>query len=84
MTDAPRIDAEPLLAFAAGAFEKAGMPQEDARLVADSLVQADLWGHQSHGAMRIPWYAARLKSGAVTPACAAELVVDAGAVGPSG
>lgn len=81
MTDAPLIDAEPMLAFAAAALAKAGMPTDDARLAADSLVQADLWGHQSHGAMRIPWYVARLKSGAATPVCATELVVDAGAVG---
>ena len=23
---------------------------------ADTLVQADLWGHQSHGVLRLPWY----------------------------
>ncbi len=36
----------------------------DAALVADTLVQADLWGHQSHGVMRLFWYAQRLQSGA--------------------
>ena len=36
----------------------------DAALVADSLVQADLWGHGSHGILRLPWYAARLRAGA--------------------
>jgi len=39
------------------------VPQKDADLFADSLVVADLWGHQSHGVMRLGWYAARLKSG---------------------
>jgi hypothetical protein len=29
------------------------MSDLDARLCADTLVQADLWGHQSHGAMRL-------------------------------
>ena len=42
-----------------------GVPDEDGALVADSLVQADLWGHQSHGFLRLPWYAARLRSGAM-------------------
>ena len=42
-----------------------GVPEDDGALVADSLVQADLWGHQSHGFLRLPWYAARLRSGAM-------------------
>src|SRR3712207_9066571 len=28
-------------------------------------MQADLWGHSSHGLLRLPWYAARLRSGAM-------------------
>jgi len=42
-----------------------GVNDAAARLVADTLVQADLWGHQSHGIMRLFWYAARIKSGAM-------------------
>lgn len=42
-----------------------GVNTEAAALVADTLVQADLWGHQSHGVMRLFWYAARLNSGAM-------------------
>ena len=45
----------------------AGLSPADAELVADTLVQADLWGHQSHGVLRLPAYVARLKSGAVDP-----------------
>ena len=56
------------------------MPPEDARLVADTLVQADLWGHQSHGVLRLPWYLARLKAGVCTAVAAPSFVVDAGAV----
>ena len=37
------------------------MPEADARLVADTLVQADLWGHQSHGVLRLGWYLERLQ-----------------------
>jgi LDH2 family malate/lactate/ureidoglycolate dehydrogenase len=56
------------------------MPADDARLAADTLVQADLWGHQSHGVMRLPWYVARLKSGVVKAIARPEQIVDAGAV----
>ena len=74
------IAPEPLIDFAAAVFLARGVPEIDARLFADSLVQADLWGHQSHGVLRLPWYAARLKSGAMTAVTAPELVVDNGAV----
>ncbi|MDV3123938.1 Ldh family oxidoreductase [Mycobacterium sp. 21AC1] len=41
-----------------------GVPEPDARLVAESLVTADMWGHPSHGMLRLPWYTARIDSGA--------------------
>ena len=56
------------------------MPAADARLAADTLVQADLWGHQSHGVMRLSWYVARLRAGVCVPVAAPELLVDAGAI----
>jgi LDH2 family malate/lactate/ureidoglycolate dehydrogenase len=76
----PRIDPARLLGFAASAYEKAGMPEADARVAADTLVQADLWGHQSHGVMRLSWYLGRLKAGVCDPVAKPELVVDAGAI----
>jgi LDH2 family malate/lactate/ureidoglycolate dehydrogenase len=77
----PWIDAGKLWDFAAAAFAKVGMPEGDAHLTADTLVQADLWGHQSHGVMRLPWYTARLQSGAARPVAEPDDVVDAGAIG---
>jgi LDH2 family malate/lactate/ureidoglycolate dehydrogenase len=70
----------PLRDFVADVYERAGMSHEDAALLADSLVQADLWGHQSHGVLRTGWYLARLKSGAMKAATEPEHVVDAGAI----
>ena len=61
-----KIAPAPLLDFATAIYAAAGMPEADARLVADTLVQADLWGHQSHGVLRLPWYLARLKAGVCT------------------
>ena len=55
-----------------------GSPADDAALVADSLVQADLWGHQSHGFLRLPWYAARLRSGAMRAVTDPEVLSDTG------
>ncbi|GGF41226.1 lactate dehydrogenase [Aliidongia dinghuensis] len=77
----PRVAADRLSAFATAAYVAVGMPPEDAGLAADTLVQADLWGHQSHGVMRLPWYVARLKAGTARPVAAPEQIVDMGAVG---
>src|SRR6201981_1478711 len=78
MVTAARIDPNRLLAFATAVYVAAGLSQDDARLCADTLVQADLWGHQSHGVMRLSWYAARLKAGVCDPKAQPELEVDAG------
>src|SRR3712207_2994564 len=60
-----RFDPEALRTFGSAVLSALGVPGDDAALVADSLVQADLWGHSSHGLLRLPWYAARLRSGAM-------------------
>ncbi len=69
-----------LTRFVSKLYQRAGVPAEDADLVADSLVQADLWGHQSHGVLRTGWYLARLKTGAMRAVTEHRFVVDAGAV----
>jgi LDH2 family malate/lactate/ureidoglycolate dehydrogenase len=74
------IDPDRLLCFASAVYVAAGMSETDAHLCADTLVQADLWGHQSHGVMRLSWYAARLKAGVCDPKAQPKLAVDAGAL----
>lgn len=74
------IDPQSLIRFATATYESLGVPPSDARLAADSLVQADLWGHQSHGLLRLAWYSARLRSGAMRAVTQTDLVVDAGAI----
>ncbi|HCG62530.1 MAG: lactate dehydrogenase [Spirochaetae bacterium HGW-Spirochaetae-4] len=44
-------------------MEGAGMPQADAKIVADVLVYADLRGIHSHGALRVEHYTKRIKAG---------------------
>jgi LDH2 family malate/lactate/ureidoglycolate dehydrogenase len=80
MDNLNRVAPDRLLDFAAAVYGRAGMPEVDARLAADTLVQADLWGHQSHGVMRLSWYYARLKAGVCEPVANPELIVNAGAI----
>jgi LDH2 family malate/lactate/ureidoglycolate dehydrogenase len=76
----PRIDPERLIDFGAAVYKSVGMPEPDSRLVADTLVQADLWGHQSHGVLRLGWYLDRVRNGVMKPVTQPEFVVDAGSI----
>jgi LDH2 family malate/lactate/ureidoglycolate dehydrogenase len=73
-----RIAPESLRGFGTAVLAALGVPEGDAALVADSLVQADLWGHQSHGLLRLPWYAARLRSGAMRAVTDPAVLSDTG------
>ena len=75
-----RIDPNRLTDFCTAVYASAGVPEEDARLIADTLVQADLWGHQSHGVLRLGWYFARIRAGMMQAVTKPEFVADAGAV----
>ncbi|GGX05876.1 Ldh family oxidoreductase [Streptomyces chartreusis] len=74
------VGAPDLLEFAAATVEAHGVPAADARLLADTLVTAELWGHPSHGMLRLPWYLARIESGATAAVTAPAIVSDNGAV----
>src|SRR3712207_5927570 len=76
MTD--RIHPDHLRTFGTRVLTALGVPEADGALVADSLVQADLWGHQSHGVLRLPWYAARLRSGAMRAVTEPAVLSDTG------
>jgi LDH2 family malate/lactate/ureidoglycolate dehydrogenase len=75
---ATRISPAHLRAFGSQVLGTLGVPEADAALVADSLVQADLWGHQSHGLLRLPWYVARLRTGAMAARTQPQVVSDTG------
>jgi LDH2 family malate/lactate/ureidoglycolate dehydrogenase len=75
-----RVDSDRLLDFAAAVYSGAGMPAADAHLVADTLVQADLWGHQSHGVLRLGWYLDRIRNKVIDPVTKPEFAVDAGTI----
>jgi LDH2 family malate/lactate/ureidoglycolate dehydrogenase len=71
MTAPQCIASERLVNFATAVYSALGVPDGEARLVADTLVQANLWGHQSHGVLRLSWYAKRIESGAMMSAAVA-------------
>jgi len=59
------VPPERLVSFTAACLEKLGLAAADARLVADTLVAANLRGVDSHGVVRLPHYATRLRNGSV-------------------
>jgi len=75
-----RVAAPVLASWATGVLTSEGVPAEDAALLADTLVTAELWGHASHGMLRLPWYVARLRSGATRRVTTTEVLRDTGAV----
>jgi uncharacterized oxidoreductase len=63
----PIFPAATLTAFTRAVFEAAGVPAADAAVVATSLVDANLCGHDSHGVMRVPQYVEFLRTGTYRP-----------------
>lgn len=61
------VDAEAARRFVAALMQARGLPQADARVVAECLVRADLRGVETHGIMRLPIYLERLERGLVNP-----------------
>ncbi|MBW2306137.1 MAG: Ldh family oxidoreductase [Deltaproteobacteria bacterium] len=51
-------------------FKGAGVPPEEAHIVADHLVAANLAGHDSHGVIRISSYIERIRKGQLKPGAA--------------
>ncbi len=56
-----------LVRFSAALFRASGVTDADAKLVATSLVEANLRGHDSHGVMRIPFYIGKVQDGTLNP-----------------
>jgi L-2-hydroxycarboxylate dehydrogenase (NAD+) len=62
-----RIPADRLKSFCAEALEKLGVSKEDASIVADVLVEADLRGIDSHGVARMSRYVSGIQHGMMKP-----------------
>ncbi|MBP7731287.1 MAG: Ldh family oxidoreductase [Bacteroidales bacterium] len=69
------IQFEVLEKLMVGLLMKAGIPEEDARIVTDVLLQADKFGIDSHGVNRLkPIYLDRIKDGILNPITNMEIV----------
>ena len=66
-TSTIKVSADWLIDVLTRVFAGHGMPQQDARQVAQCLVEADMRGIHSHGSSRINIYSERLKLGLVNP-----------------
>ena len=62
-----------------GCLKPAATSAEEARVVAASLVDANLKGYDSHGVMRVPYYVQAIKDGEVVPGAELTILDD----GPS-
>jgi len=74
-----RVDSQVLTAAVTRIFAACGMPHDDALLLADSLVWADLRGIHSHGVLRVPEYVLKLTRDGVNPQGRPAVVRDSGA-----
>ena len=61
----PKIDHQELLNFTETLLSTGGMPSDDAKLVANLLVKAELRGYPGHGVTRVDPYLAWIKDGTI-------------------
>jgi LDH2 family malate/lactate/ureidoglycolate dehydrogenase len=62
-----RLAADTLRSFTRRALHKAGIPESDAQVIAELMIEADLQGSDGHGIFRLPQYVRRIQAGGVNP-----------------
>lgn len=75
-----RVSADRLKDFCVTVLERAGVLNSHAHIVADSLVEANLRGIDSHGVVLLPKYVKRIKLGLINPKAVPKVVEDTGAI----
>jgi L-lactate dehydrogenase len=73
-----RYRADDLVIFASSLLEKAGMPRDRARTMADVMVEADLLGHDTHGLDQLAGYLEQIRDGALATSGDPEVLADLG------
>ena len=63
----PLFSPHQLTAISQDVFVAAGLERDEAGIVAEHLIQANLAGHDSHGVLRIPEYIEWMEAGDVVP-----------------
>jgi uncharacterized oxidoreductase len=72
----PIFPAETVHSCAARLLEAAGAPAEEAAIVAEALVRANLAGHDSHGVIRLEQYCRLMREGRIVPGAPTEVVSE--------
>ena len=70
----PTFQSEKLKQFSSQVFKAAGATADEAPIVSDALVNANLAGHDSHGVIRIPEYVRWMEQKLVTIGAHARVV----------
>ncbi len=70
------VDASPLQQFTSNLFQAGGVALDEAHIVARSLVEANLRGHESHGVVRVPAYLQQLRSGELVAGAKLEILSE--------
>ncbi len=76
----PTFTATYLRSVAESVLRTVGAPEDSARLVSDSLVDANLMGHDSHGVIRLLDYVGMVRTGQIIPDARPVVTAQAGAV----
>jgi len=61
----PNFSADSLRTMSTDFFHAAGFPKDEAAIIGELLVQANLTGHETHGVRHLPPYLARIRSGEI-------------------
>ncbi len=80
MSNDRRLDPQRLRTLARRMFAATGSSEEEAGIVADHLVEANLKGHDSHGVIRVAKYVSWMRAGHLASNRHAEVVSDLGAL----
>lgn len=70
----PNLTAQQLTEFCISLLKAAGVSEAESVMIADSLVDTNLLGHDSHGVVRLPWYLKQLREGELV--AGAPLIVE--------
>lgn len=74
-----RVKAEILFNFCLNILKHVGVKEDDAKIIADNLILANLRGVDSHGIARLPNYVERVLKGYINPQGSIEIVKEHGA-----
>lgn len=59
------IDQNKIMNFSNNCFIKLGMPEEEANIITEVMLEVDLRGIHSHGFLRLPIYVERIQKGLI-------------------